>query len=156
MKKIDALFQRYGESHQNPTNKKIHWVCIPMIFFSIIGLLMQIPFFNGTVWYLNWAVLGLAGVWFYFARLSPALLLGFIAFGTGCLIGNWQLTLWCAQNQIPTLWILILVFTLAWIGQFWGHKIEGKKPSFFEDLQYLLIGPAWLMHYIYRKLGWPY
>ena len=42
---------------------------------------------------------------------------------------------------------------LAWIGQFIGHKIEGEKPSFFEDLQFLLIGPAWLLGAIYQKLG---
>ena len=47
----------------------------------------------------------------------------------------------------------ITVFILAWIGQFIGHKIEGKKPSFFEDIQFLLIGPAWLLSFIYKKLG---
>jgi len=45
------------------------------------------------------------------------------------------------------------IFVIAWIGQFIGHKIEGKKPSFLEDLQFLLIGPAWLLHFIYKKLG---
>ena len=45
------------------------------------------------------------------------------------------------------------IFVLAWIGQFIGHKIEGEKPSFFEDLQFLLIGPDWLLGAIYQKLG---
>ncbi|HNC31482.1 MAG TPA: DUF962 domain-containing protein, partial [Cyclobacteriaceae bacterium] len=43
MKKIDALFLEYGESHQNPTNKTIHWICVPLIFFSIVGLIASIP-----------------------------------------------------------------------------------------------------------------
>ena len=43
-----------------------------------------------------------------------------------------------------------MVFVLAWIGQFIGHLIEGKRPSFFKDLQFLLIGPAWLMAFVYR------
>ena len=51
-------------------------------------------------------------------------------------------------------WIVFLsVFVLSWIFQFIGHKIEGKKPSFLKDLQFLLVGPAWLLHFILKKLG---
>ena len=56
----------------------------------------------------------------------------------------------------PSIWKLsMLIFILGWIGQFIGHKIEGQKPSFFEDIQFLLIGPAWLLSFIYKKLGVP-
>ena len=56
----------------------------------------------------------------------------------------------------PSIWKLsMLIFILAWIGQFIGHKIEGQKPSFFEDIKFLLIGPAWLLSFIYKKLGVP-
>ena len=56
----------------------------------------------------------------------------------------------------PSIWKLsMLIFIFAWIGQFIGHKIEGQKPSFFEDIQFLLIGPAWLLSFIYKKLGVP-
>ena len=48
------------------------------------------------------------------------------------------------------------VFIVAWIGQFIGHAIEGRKPSFFEDVKFLLVGPAWLLHFIYRRAGIPY
>jgi uncharacterized membrane protein YGL010W len=52
------------------------------------------------------------------------------------------------------LWLLsIIIFSVAWVGQFYGHKVEGKKPSFVKDVQFLLIGPAWLMSFIYTKLG---
>ena len=47
----------------------------------------------------------------------------------------------------------LILFVVGWLFQFIGHKVEGKKPSFFEDLQFLLIGPAWLLAAIYRKLG---
>ena len=54
----------------------------------------------------------------------------------------------------PSIWkSSLIIFTLAWIGQFIGHKIEGQKPSFFEDFKFLLIGPAWLLSFIYKKLG---
>ena len=49
--------------------------------------------------------------------------------------------------------IYISIFATAWIGQFLGHKIEGKKPAFFKDLQFLLIGPLWLLSFIYNKLN---
>jgi uncharacterized membrane protein YGL010W len=53
-------------------------------------------------------------------------------------------------------YISLGVFVLAWIVQFYGHKIEGKKPSFLKDVQFLMIGPAWLMHFIYKKIGISY
>ena len=46
------------------------------------------------------------------------------------------------------------VFVVAWVGQFVGHHIEGRRPSFFTDLKYLLIGPLWTLDKLYRKLGW--
>jgi uncharacterized membrane protein YGL010W len=47
----------------------------------------------------------------------------------------------------------IVVFVLAWIGQFIGHMVEGRKPSFFEDLGFLLVGPAWLLSFVYQRAG---
>jgi uncharacterized membrane protein YGL010W len=61
-----------------------------------------------------------------------------------------------AGTGSPLWMVSIIIFAVAWIGQFYGHKVEGKKPSFFKDLQFLLIGPAWLMHFIYKRLGIPY
>jgi uncharacterized membrane protein YGL010W len=61
------------------------------------------------------------------------------------------------QSDVAPLWLVsVIIFVIAWIGQFYGHKIEGKKPSFLKDVQFLMIGPAWLMHFVYRKLGIPY
>ena len=54
------------------------------------------------------------------------------------------------------LWIYLVLFVVAWIGQFIGHKIEGAKPSFFDDLKFLLIGPGWLLSFIFQKVGIKY
>lgn len=159
MRKIDALLSEYGESHQNSLNKTIHWICVPLIFFSIIGLIWSIPAevlknlvpAFGT--YANWATLLLILTLIYYLSLSAPLFLGMIVVVTGfSMLANW------VDSSISTpLWMVsAVVFVLAWIGQFYGHKVEGKKPSFFKDLQFLLIGPAWLMHFIYKKLGIPY
>ena len=164
MKKIDLLLNEYGESHQNKTNKLIHWLCVPAIFYSIVGLVWEIPLgpladikYNGFQ-YLNWASLTLCLVFIYYLTLSPIITLGMIVFSIGCLyLTNITENLILEGSISIDLWaISLIIFALAWIFQFVGHKIEGKKPSFFKDVQFLLIGPAWLMHFVYKKLNISY
>lgn len=159
MRKIDHLFSEYGENHQNGTNKTIHWICVPLIFFSIVGLIASIPsqlvesVLGDENPYANWAAVGLILVLVYYVSLSIPLSIGMMLFSALCLIiANFIVQ----STQVP-LWVVsLIIFFVAWIGQFYGHKIEGKKPSFLKDIQFLLIGPAWLMHFIYKRLGIPY
>lgn len=155
-KTADQWFAEYGESHQNRTNKLIHWVCVPLIFVVIMGLLWSIPVLSvmSTVPYLNWATLSAIVVVGFYWRLSVSLAVGLTLFT----LATYALLAWYEQQSgWPALWLTSLVgFVLLWIGQFIGHHIEGKKPSFFKDIQFLLIGPAWLMGFIYRSLGIPY
>ncbi|GCD76984.1 hypothetical protein JCM31826_04660 [Thermaurantimonas aggregans] len=151
MKTADQWFDEYGQSHQNPTNKTIHWICVPLIFWSILGLFYAIPVPETMTWF-NWSyVLILLSLIFYL-RLSLNLFVGIALFTLICLSILWLLD----SSGLSIFYISITVFVLAWIGQFIGHKIEGKKPSFFKDLQFLLIGPAWLMHFLYKKWGISY
>jgi uncharacterized membrane protein YGL010W len=154
MRTIDAWLNEYGESHQNPTNKLVHWICVPSIFFSVVGLLysVKLPLTIAEGLSLNLAMVVLALVSLYYLRLSLTLAVGLLLFAGLCLYLAQQI-----ENQGFVLWQVSLgIFVIAWIGQFWGHKVEGKKPSFFKDLQFLMIGPAWLMHFIYKKIGIPY
>ena len=159
MRRIDQLLSEYGESHQNKTNKIIHWICVPLIFFSIVGLLASIPsdavqsFLGEGNPYANWATVAMIVAIIYYVSLSIILSIGMSVFALLCLF----LARVIEQIDVAPLWGISLgIFVVAWIGQFYGHKVEGKKPSFFKDLQFLLIGPAWLMHFIYNKLGIPY
>ncbi|PSL44855.1 putative membrane protein YGL010W [Chitinophaga niastensis] len=150
MRTIQQWLDEYGSSHRNHTNKLIHWVCVPAIFFSIVGFLyaIQLPVkgFNLTLTVAHIALLLLI---IYYARLSPSLAAGMLLIGILCL---WLWRLIAASGLV--VWeVALVIFVLAWIGQFIGHKIEGAKPSFFKDLQFLLIGPAWLMSFIYKKAG---
>lgn len=154
MRPIDAWLNEYGESHQNPTNKLVHWICVPSIFFSIVGLLygVKLPLPVTDTLQLNLAMVILGLVTLYYLRLSVTLAIGLLIFSGLCLFLAQKI-----EDQGLTLWkVSVTVFVVAWIGQFWGHKVEGKKPSFFKDLQFLMIGPAWLMHFIYKKVGIPY
>jgi uncharacterized membrane protein YGL010W len=159
MRKIDELLNEYGESHQNETNKAIHWICVPLIFLSVVGLIASIP--SGIVQnflgegnpYANWATVVLVLVLIYYVTISIPLAFGMMLFGVLCLF----IVRMIAESNIAPLWaVSLVIFVVAWIGQFYGHKVEGKKPSFLKDIQFLLIGPAWLMHFLYRKLGIPY
>lgn len=159
MRKIDALLHEYGLSHQNKTNKTIHWICVPAIFFSIVGLIFSIPSeiienflpFLGS--FANWATIVLTIILFYYVSISPPLALGMFFFSALCLaVANFiHLTF-----PIPLWMISASIFILAWVLQFYGHQIEGKKPSFLKDVQFLLIGPAWLMSFIYKKFRLAY
>src|SRR5262245_9070124 len=151
MRKIDALLAEYGESHQNHTNKAIHWICVPLIFFSIIGLFysVELPVQIAAGLNFNMAMVALAGITLYYFMLSRTLWVGMLIFTFACLGACYLI-----QAAGLPLWVVcIAVFVLAWVGQFYGHKIEGQKPSFLKDLQFLMIGPAWLMSFIYKRLG---
>ncbi|MDP2137890.1 MAG: DUF962 domain-containing protein [Candidatus Didemnitutus sp.] len=153
----DQWFSAYGESHQNKTNELIHWICVPVIFYCVLGLIWSIPvpalLSEAAPWF-NWTQPVALGVLFFYLRLSVPLAVGMFLFMSVCYgLIEWQHLSGCT---FPVWKSSLILFVLAWIGQFIGHKIEGKKPSFFHDLVFLLIGPAWLMHFVFKKVGIPY
>ncbi|MFQ3172225.1 MAG: YGL010W-like membrane protein [Oleispira sp.] len=152
----DQWFNEYGDSHQNKTNKLIHWICVPLIFLVILGLVWAIPVpaaFSEIHPYLNWATLAFLFIAVFYIRLSPKLAIGLIIFSLTC----YGIIAWYESLQVASLALTCTVlFVILWILQFIGHNIEGKKPSFFKDVQFLMIGPAWLMGFIYRRLGLSY
>ncbi len=151
MKTIHQWLNEYGESHQNHTNKAIHWICVPAIFFSITGLLysIKLPFIISGI-QINVAMVVLTMVTLYYISLSKTLWIGLLLFALLCL---WLCQLVEVAGFIQPWLFYLIIFVVAWIGQFYGHKVEGKKPSFFKDIQFLMIGPAWLMSFIYKRLG---
>lgn len=155
MRSIHEWLDEYGESHRNPVNKRIHWVCVPAIVLSVIGLLWSLPVpsaFAAVSPALNWAVLvAMAAVVYYFALSVP------LALGAAVVLALLLLAAAGLDRLATPLWVTsIVIFVVAWIGQFIGHHIEGKKPSFFKDLQFLMIGPLWLLAAAYRGAGLRY
>lgn len=151
MKTAQQWFDEYAVSHENETNQLIHYICVPAIFFSVIGLLMSIPpsFLTTLELYNplleNWAFLvGAVISFFFYLRLGFWYFLQMLFVILLSIAGNYWIS-----NNFNLLWVSIVVFVIAWIGQFYGHKVEGKKPSLFKDLQFLLIGPLWVI----QKLG---
>ena len=138
MRKLEVLLNQYGETHQNPVNKAIHWVCVPLIMWSALAALWILSPLATCIF------IALALV--YYARMSAAMAVGMFAMAALMIIPVPLL----GENA---LWIAAAVFVLAWIGQFVGHAIEGKRPKFLQDLQFLLIGPAWILRFVYRGIG---
>jgi uncharacterized membrane protein YGL010W len=153
MRTADQWLNEYGESHHNPTNEALHWICVPVILWCVLGLLWTTPFPSGLRTALPWAnwatVITLAAV-IYYASLSVRLALGVLPL---LLLMLWSIAA-LSRNTIAPLWLIcVVLFVLAWIGQFVGHAIEGKRPSFFKDVQFLMIGPLWLLSNLYRRAG---
>jgi uncharacterized membrane protein YGL010W len=139
---IDTLLEKYSESHLNPTNEAIHCVCVPLIVFSLLGLIWAVhPLL---------ALAAVAAALAYYFKLSRNFAFGML------LMSAVMLVVLAALPRPAVLPLSILIFVLAWIGQFIGHKIEGKKPSFFDDLRFLLIGPLFVLGVLYRRLNLAY
>ena len=154
MRNIESWLSEYSESHGHVINKLLHWICVPAIIFSILGLLWQLktPAPLDVLLPGNWAITAVLTCLVYYFVLSPPLALGMVLVnGTMLLVIVWM-------EQLPfILWqICLVIFICAWAGQFIGHIVEGKRPSFFKDLQFLLIGPLWLLAGVYRKFRLSY
>ncbi len=144
MKKFEDWMNEYALSHKDPTNIFLHKICVPLILFSVIGFLWSIQSLGSF----NWAIIFIILCMIFYLRLN-------FKIAIGMLIQMSLMALACSfiepTQKLPQ--VCLLVFILSWIGQFYGHKIEGKKPSFFQDLTFLLIGPLWVMRFLYQKIG---
>lgn len=137
MRPIDRLIGQYAESHRHPTNVLIHWVCVPIIVWCVLALLYWLHPYAAYV--------GVAAGLVYYATLSLPMALAMLLFSAACLL---------SFAYVPyLLWVAIALFVITWIFQFIGHEIEGKKPSFLDDVRFLLIGPIFLLAKAFRKAG---
>lgn len=151
---IEQYFASYSGDHRNTANQSIHVVAVPAILWSVVALLWCIPV--GGTWFRSglWAAFAMFAAWMFYNRLSRPLGLGMLAvfFFCGCLCRLLEAHLGIGG----LLGTAVGVFVIAWIAQFAGHHLEGRRPSFLTDLVYLLIGPIWVLAKFYRRMGWRY
>ena len=145
MRDLNSWLREYKESHTHPVNVTIHKFAVPLIMWSIIGLLwcIPIPSIFPAEYFVNWATLFIALCLVFYLILSLKMFIGMLIL-TSIFIFI------CAKlddfSQDILLYSSIVVFIVAWVFQFIGHKYEGKKPSFFKDIFFLLIGPLWVLN----------
>jgi len=152
---VHHWLDEYASDHQNPTNQAIHKVCVPIIVVSLIGLLWSIPIpaeFREISPALNWGTTFLLASMVYYLILSLPLALGMAPVVLAVVV----IVNWLDGLTIPLWASSAVLFVLAWIGQFYGHMLEGKRPAFFRDLQFLMIGPLWILAGVYRRVGLAY
>jgi uncharacterized membrane protein YGL010W len=149
---IDRWFASYSGDHRNAANQRIHVIAVPAILWSVVALLWCVPVPGGLFRQGLWAALAMFLAWMFYYRASRRLGLGMLAVFAAMAWG----TRWLHDllGTMQLLWLALAVFVVAWIAQFVGHRIEGRKPSFLTDLTYLLIGPAWVLAKLYRRFGW--
>jgi uncharacterized membrane protein YGL010W len=154
MRKVDLLFAEYSKSHRNATNKLIHWICVPLIFWTILGFVSLIPAPHLCISYFGCisivSIITVILITLFYLRLS---LLISVIMVVLTLLAEHSIYLINIHFERQSWMIYLSVFIITWILQFIGHKIEGKKPSFLQDLQFLLIGPIWLLSFILKKAG---
>ena len=147
MRSLESYLEEYSESHQNPTNILIHKFCVPTILFSILGILKALPVPVTWPLWIDWSTVFIAASLVYYGLFKNVrVVLAIIVMIVPMLL--------ILEALRPRFFVLsVTVFMVAWVGQFIGHKIEGKKPSFFKDIFFLLIGPVWTMNSLASETG---
>ncbi len=155
----ERWFAAYADDHRHPVNQQLHVVCVPAIVWSVLAMLQSLPVPETLA--TSFAFIGIEqGALAALATVAAVLFWSWLSLPLG--IGTAVLAAMCFWLNASILqsfgsFVLIVagmvVFVLAWIGQFVGHVIEGRRPSFFTDLVYLMIGPPWVLAKAYRLVG---
>lgn len=154
---LHDLQSMYSSYHQHPTNKAIHWICMPFALFSMVGVCYSIPFPLGRELFANWAIFICAALIANYWKYSKTVFVGFALLSLLCITGNDALLTLLHGNALWLFSVSLLTFSAAWTGLMVGHKIEGKMPPTFQgDFRMLIYGPTWYLCFWLKKWGIPY
>lgn len=155
MTDTDGWLERYGEIHENLTYPAVYWTAVPLVVTGMVGFLWSLPV--PTQFYeisplLNWgsAFLMVSAVYYFVISLSLAI--GLLPF----VIGVGSIQLWLADSDFTPLRVSSGLLVGGLIGLWLGHRNERGIRATLEDLQTIMIGPAWLLSVIYRRIGIPF
>lgn len=155
MKTTDQWLAEYAHNHCDATNKVVHWICVPIIVVSVVGLMWSLPVpatFRDASPALNWGTVFLLAAVVYYFIMSISLAVGTLPF----VLGVVAVVAWLDRLNEPLWLISIALFVAGWTGQLVGHWREGSRPAFFRGLQFLMIGPLWLVAGVFRRFNIPY
>lgn len=155
MTRTGEWLEHYGESHTHRINRVLHWICVPLIVMSLIGLLWSLPVpeeFSRASPALNWGTLFIMAAVVYYFIMSISLAFGILP----VVISMVAIVAWVDTLSAPLWLVSAAMFVISWSGQFIGHWFEGEQPPFLQDLQLSMIAPLWLLATIYRRLKIPY
>ncbi len=150
MKSLEQNLTQYAAYHRDRRNIATHFAGVPMIVFAIVLALATAVVSVGPVAITMSAVLSIAACVYYFRLdLTFGITMALVLFAMCA--GASEITARLATGA--TLWLALAIFVVGWALQFLGHKYEGMKPAFFDDVMQLIIGPLFVCAEAYFLLG---
>lgn len=151
MSHINKLFKEFETYHTNPTNIKLHLICIPAILYSFLGIfhtILKYSSLNLNTELLIYTTFVTPGLVFLF-KCSLVLTLELILISLPVVL-FYFLTI--PSFELQSLLLFIFIFVIGWFGQLWGHKLENKRPAFTKDFIFLFVGPLWVLNFLNKKI----
>jgi uncharacterized membrane protein YGL010W len=155
MSEIHSWLERYEQNHSDLTNPWVYWAAVPMVVAGTVGLLWYLPVpaeFYDISPLLNWGSAFLMAATIYYFIISLSIAIGMLPF----MLGLAALQLWLATSSYPALGVSAGFLVAGIVGLALGRRGTGGVRAVVEDLQLMMIGPAWLLSVIYRRFGIPY
>lgn len=147
MRNLEQQITQYAAYHRDKRNIATHFVGVPMIVFAVI--LALVPWtINGV----NVALIALVIAAIYYLFLDLVLGTAMLA----SLFVGYLLSMYLHArlgSSGTTLALAAVIFVVGWVIQFLGHKFEGVKPAFTDDVMGLVIGPLFVMTELFFILG---
>ena len=145
---------RYEQTHSDLAYPWVYWAAVPMVVLGTVGLLWLLPVpeaFIDISPLLNWGSAFLMASAVYYFVISVSLAIGLLPFVLG--VASFQL--WLQQSEFSALRVSAGLLLAAIIGLWLGHRRRGGLRAVIQDLQLMMIGPAWLLSVLYRRAGIP-
>jgi len=154
MSETDGWLKLYEDTHQDLTYPVIFWAAVPMVVLGTVGIMWTLPipdeFFDISP-LLNWGTAFLMAAAVYYFIISVSLAIGMLPF----FIGIAAIQTWLVQSDFSPLRVSIGLFVAGVIGLWMGHRNKSSLRPVLQDLQLMMIGPAWLLSVLYRRIGIP-
>ena len=155
MSDTHSWLERYEKNHQNLSNPLVYWAAVPMIVVGTVGLLWYLPIpaeFREISPLLNWGSAFLMATTVYYFIISLPIAIGMLPF----MLGLASLQMWLTGSAYPALGVSVGLLVAGVVGLMLGRRGAGGLLAVLQDMQLMMIGPAWLLSVIYRRFGIPY
>lgn len=155
MSDADSWLERYEKNHRDLTYPWIYWAAVPMVMVGAVGFLwnLSVPSqFEEISPLLNWGSAFLMVTTVYYFIISLSLAIGLLPFVLGIAFAE----MWIVQSDYTPERVAAGLLSAGLIGIWLGHRNTSGFRAMIEDLQLIMIGPAWLLSIVYRRVGIPY
>jgi len=155
MTETDSWLKNYEDTHQDLTYPVVFWAAVPMVVLGTVGVLWTLPipdeFFEISP-LLNWGTAFLMAAAVYYFIISVSLAIGMLPF----VLGVAGIQAWLGQSDYSAMHVSLGLLVGGIIGLWMGHRNESSLRPVLQDLQLMMIGPAWLLSVLYRRIGIPF